>query len=151
MSLDLVADAINPLLIGVLAVLIVHDGRRHGLKSLIASLFAGGVTIGLIQQAAKWAQREAWVSSEFPSTHFAVHLSVLTLLVLIRPRWWPITSLALLYGALMLWQNYHTPLEMLGSFYAIPLSSLIFLTLNRVHAWLAQSRNARSHRDVASA
>ena len=120
-QLDKIADAVNPLL-GVAVVgaaLWLQRGRAWEflLRAVIAT--------GIVQQSAKWVQHLGWLGPKFPSTHFAFALCLATFLALLHRRWIPIAvAISVSYGALMLWQNYHTPLEMLGALYAIPLAIL---------------------------
>ncbi len=120
-QLDAIADAVNPLL-GVAVVagalwLWRTSAWNFLLRAVIATLIA--------QQSAKWVQHLGWLGPKFPSTHFAVALCLATLLALLHRKLIPVAAaIVVAYGALMLRQNYHTPLEMLGALYAIPLAIL---------------------------
>lgn len=120
-QLDHIADAVNPLL-GVAVVvgaLYLERGRAWEflLRAVVATL--------IVQQSAKIVQHLGWLGPKFPSTHFAVALCLTTFLALLHRKLIPFAAAVVVaYGALMLWQHYHTPLEMLGAFYAIPLAIL---------------------------
>lgn len=118
-QLDRIADSVNILLaIGVI-------GGALWLERGAAWRFLGraiGATI-LVQQGAKLFQKVGWLGPHFPSTHFAVALCLATFGVVLRRQSWPLAlAIVVAYGALMLHQGYHTPLEMLGAFYAVPLA-----------------------------
>ena len=118
-QLDAIADAINPLLgLGVIVGASWFERARAWefvLRAVVATL--------IVQQSAKLVQKLGWLGPDFPSTHFAVALCLATCLALLRRPLVPIAAGAVAaYGALMLWQRYHTPLEMLGALYAIPLA-----------------------------
>lgn len=118
-QLDHIADAVNPLLgLGVVAgALWLHRAAAWEflLRAVIATL--------LVQQGAKWVQHLGWLGPDFPSTHFAVALCLATFLALLHKKLIPVAiGIAVAYGALMLWQRYHTPLEMAGALYAVPVA-----------------------------
>ena len=120
-QLDHLADAVNPLL-GVAivgAALWLERARAWNflLRAALATL--------VVQQSAKWIQHLELLGPKFPSTHFAVALCLATCLALLRRQLIPVAVGAVAaYGALMLWQRYHTPLEMVGAFYAVPFAIL---------------------------
>ena len=116
-QLDHIADAFNPLMgvSVVVAALWLERARAWDflLRAVIATL--------LVQQSAKLVQHLGWLGPKFPSTHFAVALCLAMCLAMLRRQLIPVAIAAVAaYGALMLWQRYHTPLEMIGALYAIP-------------------------------
>ncbi len=118
-QLDHIADAVNPLLaIGIIGGAIwLERGRAWNflLRAAIAYL--------LVQQGAKLVQKLGPLGHHFPSTHFAVALCFATLLALLHRKLLIVASVvAVGYGALMLYQHYHTPLELIGALYAIPVA-----------------------------
>ncbi len=118
-QLDHIADAVNPLLgLSVVAGALWLERARAWeflLRAVIATL--------LVQQSAKWVQHLGWLGPDFPSTHFAVALCLATLLALLHKKLIPVAiGVIVAYGALMLWQRYHTPLEMAGALYAAPVA-----------------------------
>ena len=118
-QLDHIADAVNPLL-GVAVVagaLWLWRGQAWNflLRAVLATL--------IVQQSAKLVQHLGWLGPKFPSTHFAVALCLATFLALLHRKLLPVAAaIVVAYGALILKQQYHTPLEMLGAIYAIPLA-----------------------------
>ena len=117
--LQYVADSINPLL--VLALIFMP--LRRELAAPRQFWVPAGVALALTKIVAMGIRHAHLVSERFPSTHFAFTLCAVTSLVLLnRARWLYWGALAATYGILMLYQGYHTPVEMLGAFYAIPLS-----------------------------
>ncbi len=117
-QLDHIADAVNPLLgLGVVAGAFWLQ-RAKAWQFLLRAIIA----TALVQQSAKIVQHLGWLGPDFPSTHFAVALCLATLLALLNKKLIPVAiGIAVAYGALMLWQRYHTPLEMAGAFYAVPI------------------------------
>ena len=118
-QLDHIADAVNP----ALAVAVVGGAswlwRARAWEFLLRAVLA---TL-IVQQSAKLIQHLGWLGPKFPSTHFAVALCLATMLALLHRRLVPVAAAIIVaYGALMLWQHYHTPLEMAGAFYAVPLA-----------------------------
>lgn len=116
-QLDHMADAVNPLLgvSVVIAALWLERARAWDF------LLRAALTTLVVQQSAKWVQHLEWLGPKFPSTHFAIALCLATCLALLRRQLIPVAVGAVAaYGALMLWQRYHTPLEMFGALYAIP-------------------------------
>ena len=118
-QLDHIADAVNPLLgvavVGAALWLLRARAWEFLLRAVVATL--------IVQQGAKIVQHLGWLGPKFPSTHFAVALCLATFLALLNKKIIPVViAIAVAYGALMLWQGYHTPLEMLGALYAIPLA-----------------------------
>lgn len=120
-QLDQIADLCNPLFIVVLVWLTVATLKIRAGDFLLRS----GLAVVAAQQLSKFAQKKAFWGEDFPSTHFAVALALCVSLVILKRRLWPLALAYLLgYGALILVQNYHTPTEMLGSLFAIPLALL---------------------------
>ena len=115
-QLDFLADAVNPLLALALIGAALWLERAKAWRFLLRAIAA---TV-LVQQSAKLFQKIGWLGAHFPSTHFAVALCLATFLALLHRRLIPVAlTVAFGYGALMLQQRYHTPLEMMGAFYAI--------------------------------
>ena len=126
-QLDHIADAVNPLLaIGVvLGALWLERAAAWNfiVRAAIAYL--------LVQQSAKLFQKWGPWGHHFPSTHFAVALCFATFLAILnRKLIIAAVTIVAIYGALMLYQHYHTPLEMLGALYAIPVA-WFFCTFKR--------------------
>ncbi|WP_238596543.1 phosphatase PAP2 family protein [Abditibacterium utsteinense] len=120
-QLDKIADLCDPLLI--IGLLVAAFLLRRGaawpfvLKSALA--------VVVVQQLSKYCQKHDVLGGGFPSTHFAVALALLTCFVILKRNLWPYAlGFALFYATLMLAQHYHTPLQMLGSLFAIPLALL---------------------------
>lgn len=120
---DKVADSVNPLLVLALLVLpLVLRVRRPALHWLGAL-----VAVGACELVAHVLRRLHWVPGKFPSTHFAFAAACLSALVILRPRWWPLwLGLGTGYGALMLYQRYHTWQEMAGALFAVPLAGWLY-------------------------
>lgn len=127
-QLDKIADLCNPILIVTLILLSFASLKNHAWSFLLRS----GLAVVSVQQLSKYAQKKQIWGDDFPSTHFAVALALCVALVVLRRRFWPLALIYLSgYGALMLYihhikpSEYHTPVEMLGSFFAVPLA-LVF-------------------------
>lgn len=120
-NLDKIADLCNPLL--ALALIVTAFGVLK--NAAWPFLLRNGLAVIVVQQLAKYAQkRELW-GEDFPSTHFAVALALCVGFWVLKRRLWPfILGFLGFYGALMLQQRYHTPAEMLGAFFAVPLALL---------------------------
>ena len=118
-QLDHIADAVNPLLaIGVIL-------GALWLERAAAWNFIGRAVIAtlLVQQSAKLFQKFGPLGHNFPSTHFAFALCMVTFLALLHRKLLALSvAVAVAYGALVLWQGYHTPLELVGALYAIPVA-----------------------------
>ena len=118
-QLDHIADAFNPLLGVAVVVGAIYLERARAWEFLLRAIVA---TL-IVQQSAKIVQHLGWLGPKFPSTHFAVTLCFATFLALLNRKAIPfIAAIVVAYGALMLWQHYHKPLEMLGALYAIPIA-----------------------------
>ena len=118
-QLDHIADAVNPLL----AIVVILSALW--LERAAAWNFIGRAVIAtlLVQQSAKLVQKIGPLGDDFPSTHFAVALCLATFLALLNRKFIALSvAVATAYGALVLWQRYHTPLELLGALYAIPVA-----------------------------
>ncbi len=120
-QLDKIADLCNPILIVVLIGLAFKTLNRGAWPFLMRN----GLAVVVVQQLSKYAQKKELWGGDFPSTHFAVALVLCIGLVMLKRRFWP-AALAYVvgYGALVLAQRYHTPFEMLGSFFAVPIALL---------------------------
>ena len=122
-QLDHVADAVIPLLAVALIAGALWLQRVAAWSFLLRAL----VATALVQQSAKIVQKIGWLGHGFPSTHFAVALCLATFLALLHRKLIPFCVIGVaLYGALMLRQHYHKPLEMAGALYAIPVALLFF-------------------------
>jgi membrane-associated phospholipid phosphatase len=125
--LDSIGDAVNPLFAILLVVLSITILK----KSSPLFIFKTVVAVIIVQQLSKWMQKQEFVSSNFPSTHYAVALALAVSYIVLCRKLWPISALlAFGYAALMLliyvqFQKYHTPIELVGSIYAIPVTLLI--------------------------
>jgi hypothetical protein len=118
-QLDKIADLCNPIAMLALIVFAFMALRNAAWPFL----FRSGLAVVLVQQISKIVQKRGSLGPDFPSTHFAVALALTVGFIIIRPRLWPVFLLyPILYGALMLYQHYHTPIEMLGALFAIPLA-----------------------------
>ncbi|HEX8463673.1 MAG TPA: hypothetical protein VF627_03560 [Abditibacterium sp.] len=121
-TLDRIADLCIPLLI--VSLLLAAFAIRRGAAWIF--LLRSAIAVALAQQICKLCQKNEVLGGDFPSTHFAVALALLTCFVVLKQRLWPLAlGFATLYGALMLAQRYHTPLEMLGAVFAVPLALLL--------------------------
>ena len=118
-QLDRIADAVIPVLaIGVVASALWLQ-RAAAWEFLLRAI----VATALVQQSAKLVQKLGPLGHDFPSTHFAVALCLATFLALLHRKLIAVAAIIVItYGALMLYQGYHTPLEMLGALYAVPVA-----------------------------
>jgi hypothetical protein len=108
----------NPLLAVILIVLAVRELKKSALLWIVC--VAG--TVGAAQQISKVIQHARWVNDNFPSTHFAVALGLTGALWALNRRFVPATAIFLaVYAVLILWRNYHTPIELVGALYALPM------------------------------
>lgn len=122
-QLDPIADAFLPLLGLALLISAVWMRRAGAAFFLLRAVLA----IALSQQIAKFIQKRDGfgLGDEFPSTHFAVALAITVPFWFLSRKAGVFASLATaLYTALMLWiwvqfGKYHSPLELLGSLYAL--------------------------------
>ena len=127
-QLDHIADAVIPILAIALIAGALWLQRAQAWSFLLRALVA---TL-LVQQSAKLVQKIGWLGHSFPSTHFAVALCLATFLALLQRELILVAVMvSAAYGALMLRQHYHTPLEMMGAFYAIPVALLFFAVKRR--------------------
>ncbi len=134
-QLDKIADIVNPLFAVLLIILAVVIQKKSSPLFLAKTILA----VVVVQQIAKYMQKAEFVSDNFPSTHYAVALTLAVSYFILSRKLWPLSAiLAVGYGGLMLYINaifgeYHTPLEMLGAIYAIPLT-LLFHAIGRKKA-----------------
>lgn len=123
-QLDRLADVCNPLLILALIVLAFRVLQNAAWPFLLRN----GLAVVVVQQLSKYAQKRQIWGPDFPSTHFAVALAVCVGVVVLKRRFWPFALIYVVgYGALVLAQHYHTPREMVGSLFAVPLALLFHL------------------------
>jgi hypothetical protein len=134
-QLDKIADKVNPLFAVLLIILAVVIQKKLSPFFILKAALA----IVVVQQSAKWMQKAEFVSDNFPSTHYAFALSLAVSYLVLSRKLWPISAiLAFGYGGLMLYihakfNQYHTPIEILGAIYAIPLT-LLFHAIGRKKA-----------------
>ena len=108
----------NPLFALALVVCAVRQLRKSALLWIVCV----ALSVGVVQQISKFVQHFHIVGKEFPSTHFAVALAIAGAFWALNRRFVPLTLVYLVaYAALILWQHYHAPLELLGAVYALPL------------------------------
>lgn len=126
-QLDRIADICNPLLILALITL----GFVNLKNRVWPFLLRNGLAVVVVQQLSKLAQRFGVLGGNFPSTHFAVAFALCVGLVVLKRRYWPIAlGYLAFYGGLMLYihnlnpREYHTPVEMLGALFAVPVALL---------------------------
>ncbi len=120
-QLDVIADGCDPILIIALLIAAFAVRKNAAWPFVLRSALA----IIIVQQLSKFSQKHHFLGAHFPSTHFAVSLAALTCLVVLQRRFWPFAlGFAAFYAVLMLVQHYHTPLEMAGALFAIPLGLL---------------------------
>lgn len=124
-QLDIIADSIVPLLLlGLFVLPLLWRVTRPAevwLRVLVG--FALTNLFSRVIRKMELVSGPGLEPGNFPSTHYASALCALTFLVLLRPRLAPLWVLVgALYGWLVVYQNYHTPLELLGSVFAVPLS-----------------------------
>ena len=124
-TLDFFADLAIPVFAVFLLVLAIFWLRKSAPLFLLRCVVAAALS----QQIAKFIQKSEVLGREFPSTHFAVALTLATCFWVLKPKLWPVSlAFVVFYGALMLAihqlfpSQYHTPLEMVGAFYAIPIA-----------------------------
>jgi membrane-associated phospholipid phosphatase len=117
-EIQVVSQLFNPLFAIVLIVCAVRELR----KSALAWIVCVALAVGVAQQISKIVQDARWVSDNFPSTHFAVSLAIAGAFWALNRRSIPATVVYLVvYGLLIVWRSYHTPLEMAGALYALPM------------------------------
>ncbi len=130
-QLDKIADGCNPLFILLIIGLAIGTLKKSAWPFLLSS----GLAVVVVQQLSKYAQKKEMWGDNFPSTHFAVALALCVSLLVLRRRFWPLALLYVVgYGALIGFQNYHTPAEMLGSFFAVPIALLFHLPSRKTRA-----------------
>lgn len=120
-QLDKIADLCDPLLI--IGLLVAAFALRKGAAWLF--ILKSALAVVVVQQLSKFSQKHDILGGDFPSTHFAVALALLTCFVVLQRRFWPYAlGFTVFYATLMLVQHYHTLLQMLGALFAIPLALL---------------------------
>jgi len=127
-SLDLLADAINPLLVLALIVAPLLVCRRAGEPLPWSFWLRSALAIALVYLVAHFDRRwHIWASwgSDY-STHSALALAAALSLACFRRHWLNfLLPLLLLYGALMLVLGYHTVTDMLTTaLLVVPLTLL---------------------------
>lgn len=91
-------------------------------KSALLWIVCVTIAVALARQVAEVGQHTAILGSHFPSTHFAFVLAIAGAFWSLNRRFIPATLIYLVaHGALMLWQHYHTPIELAGALYALPM------------------------------
>lgn len=112
------SEILNPLLAIVLIVCAVRQLKKSALFWIVCV----AVAVGVAQQISKVIQHHHWVSQRFPSTHYAFALALVGAFWALNRRFIPATLVYLvLYGVLITWRGYHTPLELAGALYALPM------------------------------
>ncbi|RYG70367.1 hypothetical protein EON80_08100 [bacterium] len=120
-QLDKIADLCNPVAAVVLIILAFTFLKNAAWPFLLRN----GLAVILVQQICKLVQKRGPWGDDFPSTHFGVALALAIGFAIVKPRLWPVAlAFPILYGSLMLYQAYHTPFEMAGALFAIPLTLL---------------------------
>ncbi len=116
--IQVLSDILNPLFAIALIVCAVRELKKSALLWIVCV----GLAVGIAQQISKHIQAARWVSDNFPSTHFAVALAVAGGFWALNRRFIPATLVYLvLYGLFIAWRNYHTPVELAGALYALPM------------------------------
>ncbi|BCM91088.1 hypothetical protein IAD21_02952 [Abditibacteriota bacterium] len=106
----------------IFAIVLIVCAVRALKKSALLWIVCVAISVGVAQQISKIVQHLRWVSDNFPSTHFAVALALAGAYWALNRRFIPATLVYLVvYGVLIVWRSYHTPLELAGAFYALPL------------------------------
>lgn len=109
---------LNPLF----AVALVICAVRELKKSSLLWILCVAVALGIAQQISKVVQNTRVVSDNFPSTHFAVSLVIGGAFWALGRKFVPAAVVFLVvYAGLILWQHYHTPLDLAGALYALPM------------------------------
>jgi hypothetical protein len=119
-QIDKIADLCNPLMALALIILAFAMLKNAAWPFLLRN----GLAVVVVQQISKYVQKRGPWGDDFPSTHFAVALALAIGLVVLKRRLWPV-ALAFVVGYAILMvpvQHYHTPAEMLGALFAIPLT-----------------------------
>jgi membrane-associated phospholipid phosphatase len=112
------SQVLNPLF----ALALIVCGVRQLRNSALLWFFCVALSVGVAQQISKIVQHFRWLGENFPSTHFAVALALAGAFWALNRRFVPATLIYLaVYAGLILWQNYHTPLDLVGAVYAAPL------------------------------
>ena len=112
------SQILNPLFAVALLVCAVWELK----KSAIVWTLCVALSVGVAQQISKHIQQEHWVSQRFPSTHYAFALAIAGAFWALNRRFIPATLVYLvLYAVLITWRGYHTPLELAGALYALPM------------------------------
>ena len=120
-TLDTIADSFWIVFALSLALAALWKLRARGGSFLLRA----ALSVALCQQVSKFIQKRDGfgLGHHFPSTHFAVALALMVGFWVLGRRFGLAATLATLgYGALMLWQRYHAPAEMLGAFFAVPVA-----------------------------
>lgn len=104
--------------------LIVCAVRLLG-KSALLWIGCVALSVAMAQQISKIVQQHHFVDRQFPSTHFAVALALGAALCALNRRFVPLSLAYLaLYGAFIVGRGYHTPVDLLGALYALPMGLL---------------------------
>ena len=137
-NIDRIADSVFWVFALALLITAVIQQKGESWKFILRTVLAVAVCqqlskriqkLDLFHHSVTALQKSHGIHSQFPSTHFAVVLCLATGFFLLNRRlWWVSVAMPVLYGALLLYQTYHTPIEMLGALYAIPLTWFV-LTL----------------------
>lgn len=118
-QIDFFADRFNPALT-IAFIALVFLLRKPKPWELLAR---GIGAVLLVRVVAEIVRRSHSIPGKFPSTHCVWAFSVLTAIGMLKPKWWPfLGALGLGYGWVNVYQAYHTPWEVAGALYAIPLT-----------------------------
>ena len=91
-------------------------------KSALLWIVCVALAVGVAQQISKIVQHLRWVGEDFPSTHFAVALALVGAYWALNRRFIPATMIYVVaYGLFIVWRAYHTPFELAGALYALPM------------------------------
>jgi hypothetical protein len=131
-QIDKIADSVFPLfaIALILTAIVVQKGASwlFILRTVVAVVLCQQIAkaiqkMHLFDHTVTALQTEHGIRAQFPSSHMVVVLCIATAFFLLNKRFlWVSIVVPILYGALMLYQQYHTPLEMLAAVYAIPVT-----------------------------
>ncbi|RYX85239.1 hypothetical protein EON83_06495 [bacterium] len=106
----------------IFAIALIVCAVRELKKSALLWVICVGLSVGVAQQISKIVQHLRWAGEDFPSTHFAVALALAGAYWALSRRFIPATvTYLILYGIFMVWRGFHTPFELVGALYALPL------------------------------
>lgn len=104
------------------ALALIGSAVRLLRQSALLWIACVALSVALAQQISKIVQHRHWIDKQFPSTHFAVALAIAGAFWALNRRFTaPSCAYLALYGALIVWRGFHTPLDLLGALYALPM------------------------------